>query len=276
MDAHSNMAFPFLSTAAPSKGETLQGLLHEKERLVDLARQSSADKTSGAGNLARNQHGLSRDTSLNSLDTAVIPDCPGQESSKGNRHKPFGHRLLPFRRPKAATDIADDPLVGYVHPNIRGYQDAPMFAVWKESSFASPGAETVDRTATLIPMPTFPATELFRTCATILATPLGYHFAMDPTKLNTSRLLFSPLRRGKCEDLAETVIVLDIGGEEQEFHRVLTPGGCLEYIYFESELSNAGPLTAELEYYLFEGWLLESPTDTRDQKATAERHICRV
>ena len=40
-----------------------------------------------------------------------------------------------------------------------------------------------------------------------------------------------------------------------EFHRVLVPGGCLEYIFFENELSNPGPLTAELEYYLLEGWL---------------------
>ncbi len=236
--------------------------------------------------------------------------------------------------------------------------------------FSSSDANAANGSPPSIPKSTYPATELFRTCASLLTTPLGYQFALDPTKLNAPRLLFSPFTRKRCEDFIETAIIVDIGGEKQgiwieqtgacswltnmldsytaslakepgirvqkmilqdrgrtnsrpddvtdtkrktgstagssvecpypllgtddysrlpysdasvniisarmlhkgirikpgasirdlhsclsEFHRVLVPGGCLEYIFFENELSNPGPLTAELEYYLLEGWL---------------------
>lgn len=39
-----------------------------------------------------------------------------------------------------------------------------------------------------------------------------------------------------------------------EASRVLVTGGYLEYIYFESDLVNPGPLTAELEDYLWGTW----------------------
>lgn len=39
-----------------------------------------------------------------------------------------------------------------------------------------------------------------------------------------------------------------------ECNRVLSTGGYFEYIYFESDLSNPGPLTAQLEEYLGQSW----------------------
>src|SRR3546814_13780666 len=47
-----------------------------------------------------------------------------------------------------------------------------------------------------IPKSTYPATELFRTCASLLTTPLGYQFALDPTKLNAPRLRSEERRVG--------------------------------------------------------------------------------
>lgn len=53
-------------------------------------------------------------------------------------------------------------------------------------------------------------------------------------------------RSGGSQDWLESYL--------KECNRVLRPGGRMDYIFFESELCNSGPLTTELEYYLWETW----------------------
>lgn len=42
-----------------------------------------------------------------------------------------------------------------------------------------------------------------------------------------------------------------------EFNRVLVPGGCLEFVYFQSELEPCGLLTSMLGFYLLEPFAVE-------------------
>ena len=39
-----------------------------------------------------------------------------------------------------------------------------------------------------------------------------------------------------------------------ECNRILIPGGRIEYIFFQDELTNCGPLTTEIEDFLRQAW----------------------
>lgn len=103
-----------------------------------------------------------------------------------------------------------------------------------------------------------------------LASPAAYNtygFRVDSV-LSTSRLSRIPLPNSSVDVISARSLhkTIQAGGglaagpaEDlkrclEECHRILVPGGRLEYIYFEDKLLACGPLTGELEPFLEEVW----------------------
>jgi SAM-dependent methyltransferase len=103
-----------------------------------------------------------------------------------------------------------------------------------------------------------------------LASPAAYNtygFRVDSV-LSTSRLSRIPLPNSSVDVISARSLhktihaggglaadpAEDLRGCLEECHRILVPGGRLEYIYFGDKLLACGPLTGELEPFLGEVW----------------------
>jgi hypothetical protein len=72
-------------------------------------------------------------------------------------------------------------------------------------------------------------------------------------------------------DMAHNQELKDMRDCLAECHRLLEPGGRLEYIFFQDGLINTGPLTTEIEHFLKEVWGHKMEDGT-----VCTKHICSV
>jgi hypothetical protein len=226
------MVLPLLLAGPTGRGETLEDLIAEHERQVNIIRQSIGRESKEAHVQDSEPDVQLTESSRRSRLTKLYDAIPSQQPLllKSRVKKMVSHSNLTSPSPRTAVcqehqqEQNRDFKPGPTNPRspidtvsrVTVANEQPLQSTCLVSSANSchrPSLAGDGLSSLALSTPLFPATQAFRACAEVLVTPLGQEFFLDPLKLGSTKVLMastSPVpTRGSSDG---PVRILDLGG----------------------------------------------------------------